>query len=128
NEISLKSFLNSIACSLNWDDNSGGKTGASFIKSYDQKFVFKEIEDKEYAILQNIAPEYFKYQFECFSKGKPTVLAKTLGMFEVQCEKNTSYWIAMENLFFGMDPDVKIYDLKGSELNRLVSKNGEMNW
>ena len=37
------------------------------------------------------------------------------------------YFIAMENLFFGIHPSPKVYDLKGSELNRFISKVSEGN-
>jgi 1-phosphatidylinositol-3-phosphate 5-kinase len=57
-----------------------------------------------------------------YDTGKPSLLAKIYGIYEVQIEKDKMYFIAMENLFFGVDNNAKkrVYDLKGSELNRYV--------
>ena len=49
-------------------------------------------------------------------KGKPSLLAKILGMYEVKMkneQKTSSYCMVMENLFFGlkMTQDHLIYDL-----------------
>jgi len=62
--LSLSDYLLSLACSSNWDDNSGGKTGASFIKTYDQKFVFKQLDKKEFSMLLGFAPKYLKYMWD----------------------------------------------------------------
>lgn len=57
-----------------------------------------------------------------FFEGKPSILAKIFGMFEIKEKHQTSYYIIMENLFCGMPSDLKIYDLKGSETNRWETK------
>ena len=52
---------------------------------------------------------------------KPSLLTKIFGIFEIQNTlKVSSYYIGMENLFLNIEPNVKVYDLKGSELNRFV--------
>ena len=36
-------FINSISMLHNWHENSGGKTGSPFYKSFDKKYVVKEL-------------------------------------------------------------------------------------
>ena len=44
--ITLADFISSLSCSYDWQENTGGKTGANFIKTSDQRFVFKQISKK----------------------------------------------------------------------------------
>lgn len=77
---------------------------------------------KAYAI------QFFKFMFKVgFEKRKKSFLARIYGMFEVHIDSEKYYYVAMENLFFGLDPttDLKIYDLKGSETNRYISNSKE---
>jgi hypothetical protein len=53
---------------------------------------------------------------------KQSLLAKIYGMYEIKMNSNTIvYCIVMENLFINIkrDQHVQVYDLKGSEMNRL---------
>ena len=64
-------------------------------------------------MFKKFASEYFKHLMK---EGKPTLLCKILGMFEVN---ESGYYLVMENLFLGMNrSDLAVYDLKGSETNR----------
>ena len=64
--------------------------------------------------------EYFKFMTNI---DKPSLLTKIYGIYEVQIEKNSPIClVAMENLFFGMGSNLKVYDLKGSVSSRYVSK------
>ena len=124
NGILLSSFLKSLGCSSQWQENSGGKSKASFIKSYDNLYIFKELEKKEFSMFFNYAHSYFDYIWKSSNKKKPSVLTKIYGLFEVKIKNSRYYYIAMENLFFGIDPnkELKIYDLKGSDTNRYNEK------
>lgn len=126
NGVSLRDYLSSLTASENWDDNTGGKTGARFFKTFDQRFVFKEVGKREFTMLIDFLPKYFKYTWEAYNSGTPSLLIKLFGVYEIVTEKKTRYLFAMENLFFGITPDLKVYDLKGSQLNRYVmTKEGE---
>jgi hypothetical protein len=120
NNIVLSSFLKSISSSVLWKDNQGGKTGATFFKSYDQLYVFKQVKQSDFDLLSKSIANYFDYMWTIYDTGKPSLLAKIYGIYELQIEKETFYFMAMENLFFGVEPDAKkrVYDLKGSESNR----------
>ena len=65
----------------------------------------------------------YNSQFE----GKPSLLVKIYGMFEIKMfNKEIYYFIVMENLLLGMNTNenkLKIYDLKGSKINRFKFKN-----
>jgi len=118
NGIYLQDYIESISNSCNWN-NSGGKTGANFIKTHDQRFVFKQLEKKEFSMLLSFVQEYFQYTFKAYKANDPILLSKIYGIYEIQHEnKSPLYYIAMENLFYGIENHTKVYDLKGSELGR----------
>lgn len=122
--ILLSSFLTSLGCSSQWQENSGGKSKASFIKSFDNLYIFKQLEKKEFSMFFNYAHSYFDYIWKNNQKKRPSVLTKIYGLYELKIKDSRYYYICMENLFFGLDPfkEVKIYDLKGSENNRYCKK------
>ncbi len=51
-------------------------------------------------------------------ESKPSLLSKIYGMFEIREKNGIGYYLVMENIFNGMNPDAEGYDLKGSETNR----------
>ena len=53
----------------------------------------------------------------------PSVLNKIYGMFTIKNSKGTTYFIAMENLFWGLEGELTVYDLKGSKAKRWNRKN-----
>ena len=59
--IYLKEVINSLSSSSNWQDNTGGKSQATFIKSFDNKFIVKGVEQKEFKMFKNQAFRYFQY-------------------------------------------------------------------
>jgi hypothetical protein len=56
-------------------------------------------------------------------KTKESVLNKIYGMFAIKNSRGSTYFIAMENLFYGMSGELTVYDLKGSEAKRWNRKN-----
>ena len=122
NGISIKDYILSLSSSRTWGENTGGKTGANFFKTNDQRFVFKEIKKKEFTMLLEFLETYLKYIWESCTAHQSSLLMKIYGVYEILDEKRSRYFIAMENLFFGMGTTIKVYDLKGSELNRYVQK------
>lgn len=122
--VSLANFILSLSFSHAWEDNNGGKTGASFIKTFDQRYVAKEIDKKEFTMLISFLPAYFEYIWSSTVNKKTSLLVRLYGVYEIQDEKKTSYYLLMENLFFGLaGKNLKVYDLKGSELNRYLQKS-----
>ena len=125
NNITLASFIKSISASMNWLENSGGKSNASFIKTYDNLYVFKQLDKSDFRLFSQFIFSYFEFMWNIYDTNRPSLLAKIYGLFEVQTETGKKYFIAMENLFFGIDSHTKtrVYDLKGSELNRYLKPN-----
>lgn len=87
---------------------SGGKSGASFIKTKDNRFILKTITKDEFETFQNIAKNYFEYM-----KASPkTLLITFYGLFKVKGIV-PRYLILMPNLIKNRTIDTKVYDLKG---------------
>lgn len=62
--------------------------------------------------------------FNIHFENQKSVLNKIYGMFEIQHSKGSLYYIAMENLFYGLNDNLLVYDLKGSEAKRWKKKTG----
>lgn len=116
-------FVQSIASSKHWKDNTGGKTQAPFLKSHDNLYVFKTLKKAELNSYMSIVFNYFEYMWKSMRPDSNTrsFLGRIVGIFDLQIKgtKTKHYYIAMENIQLGITP-TRVYDLKGSDLNRLV--------
>ncbi len=81
NEIE-KNYVKSLSASLNWAV-SGGKSGASFSKTSDERFIVKCISRTELQMFLDCAPAYFEYLSKAFFHGLPSMLAKIVGVYEI---------------------------------------------
>ena len=126
------SYIKSLATSFSWEAN-GGKSGASFAKTEDERFVVKCISRTELQMFLDCAPAYFEYLSKAFFHGLPTVLCKIVGVYEIGFhnritgKRNMEQVAVMQNIFYKRKV-AKIFDLKGSTRNRYVyhnNKNGE---
>ncbi|XP_037080111.1 1-phosphatidylinositol 3-phosphate 5-kinase-like [Pollicipes pollicipes] len=103
----------------------GGKSGSTFHKSSDDRFVIKTISKIEKDHFVRFGIKYIEYILDSLTAGRPSVLAKILGVFLVGYKNNItgsakkSYVIVMENLLYGRQVSQK-FDLKGSLRNRLA--------
>ncbi|CAD8164994.1 unnamed protein product [Paramecium octaurelia] len=122
NGINIKQFIKSIASCSNWN-SAGGKSGSTFYKSADNLFIFKAVKESEFSMFESFAPKYFEHLYSNISNQRPSVLNKIYGMFTIKNSRGTQYLIAMENLFWGLDGELTVYDLKGSEAKRWNRKN-----
>jgi hypothetical protein len=68
-------YIRSLASSALWVAQ-GGKSGASFAKSCDERFVVKAIYQTELQMFNDFAPAYFEYMSKALFHGLPTVLCK----------------------------------------------------
>ena len=75
------------------------------------------------------SPQYFSHMAKYLFHKEPSVLAKILGVYKVksyspQTKKVSKHYIVlMENIFYGINNNTsKAYDLKGSRINRYISK------
>jgi len=119
-----KSYIRSLATSFAWAA-SGGKSGASFSRTSDDRFVIKCISRTELQMFLDCAPAYFEYLSKAFFHGLPTVLCKIVGVYQIGYHnrltgKRTMEQVAvMQNIFFGRKIS-KIFDLKGSLRGRFT--------
>ena len=119
-------YMHSLFRCLNWEAK-GGKSSSQFRKTLDNRFVLKEMSKQEVQSFVEFAPQYAHYVTTCIQNNKPTALAKILGAYRICLMKNTSIAskavkmdiIVMENLFY-TKRCTQVFDLKGSERNRLV--------
>jgi 1-phosphatidylinositol-3-phosphate 5-kinase len=75
-------FVKSLARCLKWDV-SGGKSGSTFLKTRDDRFVIKQLSRLEMDALYKFAPAYFEYMSQAFFHELPTVLAKIFGFYRI---------------------------------------------
>ncbi|TMW63376.1 hypothetical protein Poli38472_002317 [Pythium oligandrum] len=120
----LEDFIFSIAHVNNWAA-VGGKSGAAFYRTLDDRFIVKHISSTEFQSFLDVLPSYFKYMAEIYFDSKESVLSKTVGMYQTTFtrrdtgQKVVNYVIVMENAFYRQSIS-RIFDLKGSSRNRYV--------
>uniref|UniRef100_A0A7S1Z8Z8 1-phosphatidylinositol-3-phosphate 5-kinase n=1 Tax=Ditylum brightwellii TaxID=49249 RepID=A0A7S1Z8Z8_9STRA len=119
-----KSYIRSLAASHEWAV-SGGKSGASFSRTADGRFVTKCISRTELQMFLDCAPAYFEYLSKAFFHGLPTVLCKIVGVYQIGYHnrvtgKRTMEQVAvMQNIFYERKIS-KVFDLKGSLRGRFA--------
>ncbi|TKR87699.1 hypothetical protein L596_012057 [Steinernema carpocapsae] len=118
-------FIRSLSQSLNWKPD-GGKSGASFFKTRDERFVFKQMSRFEIQSFVKFAPNYFDYIYTAVSEKKLTMLCKVYGVYRVAYTKKQTNQetkmdlLVMEYLFYRRKIK-QTWDLKGSLRNRWAS-------
>merc|ERR1712161_92250 len=126
-----RSYILSLSSAYSWAA-SGGKSGASFARTLDDRFVIKCISRTELQMFLDCAPAYFEYLSKAFFHGLPTVLCKVIGVYQIGCHnrvtgKRTMEQVAvMQNIFYGKKV-TKVFDLKGSLRGRFA-KNLKTNY
>lgn len=76
-------FVRSLSRCRRWGAQ-GGKSNVYFAKSFDDRFIIKQVTKTELESFEEFAPEYFKYLTDALTSGSPTCLAKVLGIYQVQ--------------------------------------------
>ncbi|UIZ20905.1 hypothetical protein KXD40_001420 [Peronospora effusa] len=121
---SLQRYVFSISHVASWDAN-GGKSGASFYRTLDDRFVIKHISSTEMQSFLGCLPGYFKYMASIYFDGRASILSKTVGLYQTTTtrkdtgQKMVHYICVMENVFYQKQL-TRTYDLKGSSRNRFV--------
>ncbi|KAL0424657.1 UNVERIFIED_CONTAM: putative 1-phosphatidylinositol-3-phosphate 5-kinase FAB1C [Sesamum radiatum] len=111
-------FLRSLSRCKRWSAQ-GGKSNVYFAKSFDDRFIIKQVTKTELDSFEEFAPQYFKYLTDALSSGSPTCLAKVLGIYQVTVKHMKAggkevkmELMVMENLFYGKKSvDVMDYSL-----------------
>lgn len=120
-------YIRSLTNCVLWKAR-GGKSGLTFCKTVNDRFILKEMSKPELQSFLNIAGYYFDYCTRAIDESRPSMLARIVGIYRTSY-KNTAtnnasklYLLVMENLFYRRDISQK-FDLKGSMRNRLVNTN-----
>ena len=124
-------FLKSLWNCAKWEP-SGGKSGLTFYKTQNGRFILKELSKFEIQSWPNFAEHYFDYMTKSLAEDQnqetpflPSLLAKIYGVFKIGFKNSKTNsnmkidFLVMENLFYGRDIK-ESYDLKGSMRNRMV--------
>ncbi|PWA00505.1 hypothetical protein BB558_003441 [Smittium angustum] len=108
---------------------TGGKSGSSFLKTFDDRYILKQVSKAEMNAFMEFAPSYFEQVTKNIKNSTPSLLIKILGLCRISIKnkytkKTTTKmsFIIMENLFCQRKIR-KTFDLKGSVRNRLVSES-----
>lgn len=116
-------YIRSLSNCRGWNV-SGGKSKSRFDKTWDDRFILKEIKNTELEHFKDFAIRYFNYLADAFANSLSTQLVKTFGLYTISIstpDMSKKYsFIVMENLHYGYSPK-KIFDLKGAVRNRFIS-------
>ncbi|XP_070571165.1 1-phosphatidylinositol 3-phosphate 5-kinase-like [Ptychodera flava] len=124
-----EAYIRSLAHCIPWVAR-GGKSGSTFCKTADDRFILKQMSRLEVQSFTEFAPHYFHYIQTAFEIQRPTALAKILGVYRVgfrNSQTNNTMkqdLLVMENLFYDRKM-AQVFDLKGSMRNRHVKVSGE---
>lgn len=108
-----------------------GKSKAYFKFSSDRKFLIKILDEKRFQMFLEMANTYFRHIYMSSYHGMPSCLVKILGAYKVQLKNHstgkskTDWFILSENLSYGLGPNLKVYDLKGTDNQRRKVKEGD---
>ncbi|XP_039755521.1 putative 1-phosphatidylinositol 3-phosphate 5-kinase isoform X2 [Pararge aegeria] len=113
-------FIRSLAHCVPWAAR-GGKSGSTFCKTNDDRYVLKEMTKPEWQQFLEFAPHYFHYVTNCRHRRSPSLLARILGVFSVGGAG--SGVLVMENVWYGSGGAAveQRFDLKGASRQRLAA-------
>jgi len=125
NTISLKAFISSLAESA-IAEKANSIVLKPILTSHDEYFIFRSVKKRQFQAFLKIADDYFAYLIEKKTTKKPSSLIKIFGAFQINLQNKNFYYICMENLLAGLGNNPghwRLYDLKGSALNRYIVKD-----
>lgn len=108
-----------------------GKSGATFFRSNDGQYIGKLIDEREFHMFADMAPNYFRHICKSFYHHMPSRLVHIVGVYRYsvknlsQNTKSHSWLLIMRNLAYGISPTAVTYDLKGTLNSRRYVKEGE---
>jgi len=113
-----KSYVNSLCVSQPINMMDKGRSGARFLRSFDNKYVIKTLTGEDIAEMHGLLPKYHQYVVEHNCK---TLLPHYLGMYRLTLNGTEHYMIVMKNVLSSRVKVHKKYDLKGSTVQREAS-------
>lgn len=86
-----ESYVQALCQASVWKAD-GGKSGATFCRSSDGRFVIKRIRKTEYDMFITSAKHYFEYLREALYEDMPTMLVKILGIHAIKVSTGRGYF------------------------------------
>lgn len=77
-----RNYIESLCHCEQWNA-AGGKSGAEFLKTLDQRFIAKAIPQIEVQMFLSMANDYFAYMAKTFQDNLSSMLSKVLGIYKV---------------------------------------------
>jgi hypothetical protein len=108
-----------------------GKSKASFFKSNNGLFILKVVDEKEFQMFKELAPNYFKHFCNSEFHDMPCLMSRTLGCFRIYIKNHTkgkskTKWVLLnEQICHTMPKEIEVYDLKGAFNHRRQVAVGE---
>ncbi|RLN73797.1 hypothetical protein BBJ28_00012429 [Nothophytophthora sp. Chile5] len=128
-----RNYVESLCNCQQWNA-AGGKSGAGFLKTRDERFIAKAIPEIELQMFLSMANEYFCYMAKTFENDLSSMLSKVLGIYKVSISNTTQGGdndqnvrmcvVVMENLLYGREVNFS-FDLKGKMEGRYKEGSGE---
>ncbi|KAJ1625848.1 hypothetical protein T492DRAFT_631851 [Pavlovales sp. CCMP2436] len=109
-----RAFVESLGCSESWAP-SGGKSGASFARTSDGRFVLKALSARELQGALSLLPAYFEHMARVHFEALPSRLDGGGGGGVAPASRASSFGLlVMENVFAGHRVR-RTFDLKGAQ-------------
>jgi hypothetical protein len=104
----------------------GGRGGEFFFFSHDNHIIVKTLNSEEREVFLNMLGDYYKYL-----KNHPdSLISKIFGLYEIKGKEHSEPFtiVMMKNVLAGVDRQhiSRVYDMKGSSVDREVLKKGGM--
>ncbi|EQC37101.1 hypothetical protein SDRG_05328 [Saprolegnia diclina VS20] len=116
-----RKYIESMCQCEHWNA-SGGKSGAGFMRTKDQRFICKVIPSNQLTMFLNMASSYFEYMATSIEENLPSMLGKIVGVYRITMTETTETalcLLVMENLVYGRTVD-HLFDLKGKLEGRFM--------
>ena len=115
-------FAGSLRHAVPWNSGRGGKSGSTFLKTLDDRFVLKQVPRSEFQSFHEHAATYFAFVSRTSWSQLPSALVKILGAIVIEYRapdgsKHTCHLLVQENLFYGKNV-ARMCDLKGAHRKR----------
>eukprot|EP00052_Salpingoeca_macrocollata_P006797 m.55967 g.55967 ORF g.55967 m.55967 type:complete len:354 (-) comp15663_c0_seq1:61-1122(-) len=100
------------------EEPSSGRSGSLFYRTHDLRLLVKTLSREEVANFHTIFPAYHAHIVQTHGD---TLLPQFLGLYRITVAEKDSYLVVMRNIFSAELPLLRIYDLKGSTVDRTAN-------
>lgn len=108
-----------------------GKSGAVFLKTHDHSYIIKVVDEKDFKMFLNLAPNYFSHVRKSVFHEMPSILNICLGAYKINIKNistgksRTDWCLVFENIGSQLSGPTIVYDLKGTTNKKRRVKGGD---